>query len=189
MSDVDLYRYDSAWEKDPLVALHDFYRLDKVLTRDLLFFLSKRRSDERQGWEGIIAPSPDTIVVDLRQPEDFDQFSLPGSVNFPLIQAGTPSPFTDPKVLASLWRELEAKLSSENEDICSQLRDKLSLIICYDGDSARVATSVLRAKGYAADSMNGGIRAMRKVGLQLEDPCGKPNFPARHGQSVGSVSH
>ncbi|KAI3553351.1 cysteine synthase A [Colletotrichum abscissum] len=189
LSDVDLYRYDSAWEKDPLMALNDFYRLDKVLTRDLLFFLSKRRSDERQGWERIIAPSPDTIVVDLRQPEDFDQFSLPGSVNFPLIQSGTPSPFTDPKVLASLWRELEAKLSSENEDICSQLRDKLSLIICYDGDSARVATSVLRAKGYAADSMNGGIRAMRKVGLQLEDPCGKPNFPARHGQSVGSVSH
>ncbi|KAI8282906.1 hypothetical protein K4K60_003166 [Colletotrichum sp. SAR11_57] len=189
LSGVDLYRYDSAWEKDPLVALNDFYHLDKILTRDLLFFVSKRRSDERQGWEKIVAPSPDTIVVDLRQPEDFDQFSLPGSVNFPLIEAGTPSPFSDPKVLASLWRELEAKLSSENDDICSQLRDKRSLIICYDGDSARVATSVLRAKGYAADSMNGGIRAMREVGLQLEDPCGQPLSQGYQGQSVSSVTH
>lgn len=34
---------------------------------------------------------------------------------------------------------------------------KRTLVICYDGDTSRVATSVLRAKGYAADSIRGGF--------------------------------
>lgn len=151
--------------------------------------MSKRRSGERQGWEKIVSPMPDTIVIDLRQFEDYECFSLPGSVNCPLVEAGSPSPFSDPEVLASLWRGLEAKLGSEDDDICTQLRDKRSLIICYDGDSARVATSVLRAKGYAADSMNGGIQAMHQVDSQLERHYSQRRPQSYHGQLMSSVSN
>lgn len=183
-----MYRYDSSWEKEPLVVLADFYCLDKILARDILFFISKRRSGERQGWENIVSPMPDTIVIDLRQFEDYDCFSLPGSINFPLVEASSPSPFSEPKVLASLWHRLEAKLVSGDGDICARLRDKRSLIICYDGDSARVATSVLRAKGYAADSMNGGIQAMHQVNSQLEYHYSQQRPQSHHVQLLNSAS-
>ncbi|VUC36358.1 unnamed protein product [Clonostachys rosea] len=189
LGEVDLYRYDSAWEKEPLAALADFYRVNNVLDRDILLFMCKRQSDERQGWEQILSPCSDTIIVDLRQPDDYDRFSLPGSVNFPLVQSGTPSPFSDPKVMVQLWKELEARLESNNEDICSRLRDKHSLIMCYDGDSARVATSVLRAKGYTADSTHGGIQAIEKMAPKVENYSGQQGFESYHGQSMSSVSH
>jgi rhodanese-related sulfurtransferase len=35
------------------------------------------------------------------------------------------------------------------------------LVVCYNGDSARVATSVLRAKGLEADSVRGGYGALK----------------------------
>lgn len=172
-----------------MTVLADFYHLDKTLARDVLFFLSKRRLDERQGWERIVSPKPDTIVIDLRQPEDYDLFSLPGSVSFPLVEATSPNPFSDPKRLASFWKELEARLGSQDNDICSQLRDKRSLIMCYDGDSARVATSVLRAKGYAADSMQGGIQAMHQVQLLLENHDSLPSPEIYQGHPASSISH
>lgn len=40
------------------------------------------------------------------------------------------------------------------------------LVVCYDGDSARVATSVLRARGLEADSVRGGYRALQMFGEQ-----------------------
>lgn len=168
MAGVDLYRYDEAWEKDALKILTEFYCLDQMLVRDILFFLCRRRSSARSGWERIVSPKPDTIIVDLRQREDFEEFSLPGSVNFPLVTTDTRHPFADPSVLATLWRKLDSTLGSENPEICSQLKGKRSLILCYDGDSARVATSVLRAKGYSADSMRGGIEALYELGLKLD---------------------
>lgn len=42
------------------------------------------------------------------------------------------------------------------------------LVVCYDGDSARVATSVLRAKGVEADSVRGGHRALKMYGIGNE---------------------
>jgi len=43
------------------------------------------------------------------------------------------------------------------------------LVVCYDGDTARVATSVLRAKGLEADSVRGGQNAMRVYGIGREE--------------------
>ncbi|CAG9976012.1 unnamed protein product [Clonostachys byssicola] len=189
LADVDLYRYDSAWEKEPLTALAEFYRVNNVLDRDILLFMSKRRAGERQGWERILSPCSDTVIIDLRQAEDYERFSLPGSLNFPLVDASTPSPFSDPKVMAWLWKEFEARLESNDEDICSQLRDKHSLIMCYDGDSARVATSVLRAKGYIADNTHGGIRAIQEMTPKVEDYKGQEGLGRYQGQSMSSVSN
>lgn len=135
-----------------------------------------------------MSPVPDTVIVDLRQPEDYDQFSLPGSVSFPLVQAGGPSVFSNAKLLASLWRELGVSLGSESEEICSQIRGKRSLIICYDGDSARVATSVLRAKGYAADSMGGGIKALHRLDSQLEGCVRQPRAESLTGHLLSPIS-
>lgn len=167
LSAVDLYRYDEAWEKDPHSVLDNVYGVGGTLARDMLLFLCKRRSGEREGWERFVSPAPDTVVIDLRQRDDYDEFSLPGSISMPVVVPDRSEPFVDASVLASLWRELETRFGpgggdkgSEQLDICLQLKDKNALLLCYNGNSARVATSVLRAKGIRADSMRGGIKAL-----------------------------
>jgi len=164
-----LYRYDEAWEKDPRSVLDEVYRVGGTLARDMLLFLCNRRSVEREGWEQFVSPAPDTVVIDLRQREDFEKFSLPGSISLPIVVPDRSEPFSDPSVLASLWRELESRFGQGGDknntdlEICSQLRDKNALLLCYNGNSARVATSVLRAKGFRADSMRGGIKALHEL--------------------------
>lgn len=54
------------------------------------------------------------------------------------------------------------------------------LVVCYNGDSARVATSVLRAKGLEADSVRGGLHGLRAYGVGLGDTV--------VGQAENSVS-
>ena len=97
---------------------------------------------------------PQSRVLDLRQPVDFHAWHLPGSTNHPLDSLGphTPSPFSDPGVLEAQWLELEQRF----HDVAGHV-----LVVCYDGDSARVATSVLRARGLEADSVRGGHRALK----------------------------
>lgn len=96
---------------------------------------------------------------------DFSAWNLPGSVNVPLhtLHAHSPKPFFDPLVLEAQWAELEAIFRDELS--LSQLREKHVLVICYNGDTARVATSVLRAKGIESDSLRGGYQALRDHGL------------------------
>jgi hypothetical protein len=48
---------------------------------------------------------------------------------------------------------------SQNTISAYDLSGKDVVVICYDGDTARVATSVLRAKGITATSIKGGFRA------------------------------
>lgn len=52
-----------------------------------------------------------------------------------------------------------------DEMALSRLQGHHVLVICYHGDTARVATSVLRAKGIEADSLRGGYQALRDHGL------------------------
>jgi cysteine synthase A len=95
-------------------------------------------------------------VIDLRQSTDYDIWHLPGSQNKPLTSLGphTPSPFSDAGVLEAQWIELE-KIFQDVSDL------RHVLVVCYNGDSARVATSVLRAKGLEADSVLGGYGALK----------------------------
>ncbi|KAK3396824.1 tryptophan synthase beta subunit-like PLP-dependent enzyme [Sordaria brevicollis] len=136
LAKVDLYRYDDKWEKEPAHAL------------DLFFTQGK--------------PQPQTCIIDFRQPLDFYEFHLPGSVNVPFVHEDTPSPFAEPYVLESLWKRLEETFKAPSKEL-DLLRGRRILFVCYDGDSARVATSVLRAKGHEADSIKGGIKALRRL--------------------------
>lgn len=141
LSKVDLYRYDDAWELDAGSALQSYFDLVSA------------------------SPKAGATIVDLRQPADYAAFHLPGSVNVPFVQPETPSPFADPRVLDELWTRLEKALQDgSGPDDAGSMRGLLSparrtLLLCYDGDSARVATSVLRAKGFEAESIRAGARA------------------------------
>ncbi|KAF7442052.1 CysK Cysteine synthase [Pyrenophora tritici-repentis] len=139
---VDLYRYDEAWELDPNTALSHF-------------------ASSTHGAEA--------VLLDLRKPEDFIKSHIPGSYNLPLqsSNATTPSPFSDAMVLEKQWKELEATFTLDCVN-AHDLSGKDVYILCYNGDTARVATSVLRAKGISASSVKGGIAAVRNDLPQLQ---------------------
>lgn len=92
-------------------------------------------------------------------------------MNIPLssLEVHTPSPFADPAVLEAQWLELE-ELFSKNDKVSALARTQTQvMMVCYTGDTARVATSVLRAKDVGADSVRGGWDALINTGL-LHDP-------------------
>ncbi|KAF4292376.1 hypothetical protein KXV22_005456 [Aspergillus fumigatus] len=154
LSAVDIYRYDESWERSPIVLFTHFYETPRSLSDSLLRNIELR---------------PLCCVLDLRTAADYSTWHLPGSVNIPLrsLDSHTPKPFADPGVLEAQWLELETLFKTE--EALSKLRGQHVLVICYHGDTARVATSVLRAKGIEADSLRGGYQALRDHGLWGEN--------------------
>ncbi|KAJ5659246.1 hypothetical protein N7507_005697 [Penicillium longicatenatum] len=153
LTKVDLHRYDEAWERDALEVLPQVYG-------------STRSLAESQMSE--ITLKPQHRVLDLRKPDDFQAWHLPESINLPLSSVGphTTSPFSDPAVLEAQWVELE-KIFRDGR-LVSQLGSHHVLVVCYNGDTARVATSVLRAKGLEADSVRGGFHGLKVYGIGSE---------------------
>ncbi|KAK8168341.1 tryptophan synthase beta subunit-like PLP-dependent enzyme [Phyllosticta citrichinensis] len=152
---VDKYRYDEAWELAIEDALGQFFDV-RVTTG--------HAAAEDLPWN--LEPRAKTTVLDLRQPQDYHKWHLPGAVNIPMgsVKAGTPSVFFDSAALEEQWLEMES-FFSEQSHACSisgvtSLQDRQILVVCYNGDTARVATSILRAKGVQADSVAGGAGAM-----------------------------
>ena len=127
---------------------------------DVLSLISKLGAKESSGLEELIRLKPGTAIIDLRQLDHFDHFRLPGSCNLPFVDQNTPSPFSDPAILKSLWKRLEVAFKAPGQELQSIIHGKQVLLVCYDGDSSRVATSVLRAKGYEADSIRGGFKSL-----------------------------
>ncbi|EXK43964.1 cysteine synthase A [Fusarium oxysporum f. sp. lycopersici 4287] len=161
--EVDLYRYDEKWERSASEALGAFFDVDRGALLDMVLADPKTGSVNTVDLQSILRSKQDTTIIDLRQPDDFSMFHLPGAVNMPFVQDGTPSPFSDAKLLESLWKNLDGAFKAPGAEVQSLLSGRRVLITCYDGDSARVATSVLRAKGYEADSIRGGFQALNKM--------------------------
>ncbi|KAK1762672.1 tryptophan synthase beta subunit-like PLP-dependent enzyme [Phialemonium atrogriseum] len=159
LTKVDLYSYDKKWERKASEALHEFFQVDKVLANDLLSTPTPGHGDII-GLEGSITPRPDATIIDLRQASDFEQFHFSSSVNLPFVHPSTPRPFSDAAVLESLWKRLDATFGQPTQELREILHGKRVLILCYDGDSSRVAVSVVRAKGYVADSIRGGFEVL-----------------------------
>ncbi|KAG5757521.1 hypothetical protein H9Q72_014335 [Fusarium xylarioides] len=160
---VDLYRYDEKWERSASEALDAFFDVDRGALLDMVLADPKIGSVNTVDLQSILRSKQDTTIIDLRQPDDFNMFCLPGSINMPFVQSGTPSPFSNAKLLESLWKNLEEAFKTPGAELQSLLSGRRVLLTCYDGDSARVATSVLRAKGYEADSIRGGFQALNKM--------------------------
>jgi rhodanese-related sulfurtransferase len=109
---------------------------------------------------------PDSVLLDLRSNSDFSAGHLPGAVNLPLLslRRDIPGPFDDPNILEAQWNELNDKLCSNGAQMSFTKPYKRVAILCYQGDTARVASSILRAKKIEAYSVKGGT-----LGLHLFD--------------------
>ncbi|KAJ5929580.1 hypothetical protein N7454_006530 [Penicillium verhagenii] len=172
LTKVDLHRYDEAWERDALDVLPQVYGSARSLAESQLSEITLK---------------PQHRVLDLRRPDDFRAWHLPESINLPLTSIGphTRSPFSDAAVLEAQWVELE-KIFRDGR-LVSQLGSHHVLVVCYNGDTARVATSVLRAKGLEADSVRGGFHALRIYGIGSEGPAVSTKAPGPIAATV-SVS-
>jgi rhodanese-related sulfurtransferase len=146
------------------------------------------RSSANLSLRDIIIPKADVSIIDLRQPSDFALNNVPGSSNLPIALASDVSPFSSPAVMTAVWTQLENTFSNPDEDLLSLIQNKRILLICYDGDSARVATSVLRAKGYVADSVRGGFTNFAFPNLREVPEAGFSTWPKKtHSAKPGSL--
>ncbi len=109
---------------------------------------------------GVMQSKEGVAIIDLRQDSDFGQSRLPSSTNVPIAKPGVKSPFSDPSRLSEIWTKLENLFNDPSEALKQAISGKRVLVVCYDGDSARVAASVMRAKGHSADSLRGGISGL-----------------------------
>ncbi|KAJ5966472.1 hypothetical protein N7481_013186 [Penicillium waksmanii] len=174
LTKVDLHRYDEAWERDALEVLPEVYGSPRSLAETPLREITLK---------------PQHRVIDLRKATDFGEWHLPESINLPLNSAGphTPSPFSDPTVLEAQWVELEQIF---HDRLVSDLGSHHVVVVCYDGDTARVATSVLRARNIEADSVRGGYRALKIYGIGNDGPITadeKVKVPIATAVSVSAV--
>ena len=83
-----------------------------------------------------------------------------GSLSSPLkhLTERTGDIFADSNALRMHWTNLRAKFADE----ATRLGTKSSslVILCYDGETSRLAVSILRAQGYTAFSVFGGYSMM-----------------------------
>lgn len=167
---VDTYRYDEAWEVE-----------DKIFC-DILYSTKPGEAITAQK-----SLAPESVILDLRTTEAFADHHLPGAISRPLssLDSSTPSPFSDPTVMESQWKELESVFDPTTVGLLQ--RAGHVWLVCYGGDASRVATSVLRAKGVTASSLKGGMSALTSaakggsgsrtasvdsgVGLHSTTPC------------------
>lgn len=156
--DVDLYRYDEAWELDASTALLKLYGQREE---------SSSGSDSEDSGVDDLGPTlrlqKNVMLLDLRPESEFSSWHLPGSVSLPLasVAAASESPFKNPKTLREQWTELEGIFKPSGSPyaaaLVAGLKGRSVGLLCRDGDTARVATSVLRQKGVEAFSIAGGV--------------------------------
>ncbi|KAL1591755.1 hypothetical protein SLS60_011754 [Paraconiothyrium brasiliense] len=135
---VDPYRYEEGWELEPRNAA-----LVNACSRD------------------------DSILVDLRATSDMDHVSDPKTehtLRIPLktLQRDQTSPFHDNTILEEQWKELAQhfdRKTSPSAKHLDVLQGKTAVVIDYIGDTAWMATSILRANGVTAWSIKGGGHA------------------------------
>ncbi|RYP21476.1 hypothetical protein DL765_002222 [Monosporascus sp. GIB2] len=111
------------------------------------------------------------VIIDLRSAQSFcgqhmcGSYSLPLNGLTPTIAGG--DLFGDPEKVYEIWKGLKALLlvDEQTSQMIAEIgrRELPSLVVCYDGDASRLATSILRAKGIQAFSILGGFRKIQET--------------------------
>jgi cysteine synthase A len=106
---------------------------------------------------------PSIKVVDIRAPADFTNEALLGAQNVPFgsVKPGIASPFDDVAVLEDQWTEMKELVGIEPARRGLIEGGVPILAVCYDGESSRVFTSILRARGVEAYSIKGGFPSLK----------------------------
>jgi rhodanese-related sulfurtransferase len=104
----------------------------------------------------------EAAILDLRQSKDYEAGHIRGSQSSPLknLTEKTGDIFQDPNALPMHRTNLRVKFSEEVDRLGSKTSPLF--VLCYDGETSRLATSILRAAGYTRLSVSGGFSALRR---------------------------
>ena len=154
LSTVDQGTYNPSWELHPKDAA-------KVLGNPPV----KIGVPARDVCPGTRQKASSVKLLDLRQDVDFAASHISASASCPLRSIGpdTSSPFDDPELLQVQFKELEALTTG----LCSAFRLQMQeptkvLLLCYNGETARLASSLMRQKGIEAYSVRNGFSALAR---------------------------
>ena len=124
------------------------------------------------------SPTPDAkttttpLILDLRSTPSFAAHHLPSSLSTPL-SALTPTLanndlFGDPDAIHTVWTDIQALFArADVQEVLEGVKraGRKVVVVCYDGDAARLGTSVLRDRGVEAYSVGGGWRGLVDGGV------------------------
>ncbi|RDL35206.1 uncharacterized protein BP5553_07137 [Venustampulla echinocandica] len=155
----DQDRYDERWELTPEEAVLAVSRKIKDNQGPLRRSCNRQSCRERASCRSYRRTQP--TVLDIRQGSDFRKGHIQGSISSPLknLSEMTEDVFGDPNAIYLHWGNLKSKFDLEGHRIGS--KHSPVLILCYDGDISRLATSMLRGRGYTAFGVQGGFPALR----------------------------
>jgi rhodanese-related sulfurtransferase len=91
-----------------------------------------------------IGPEEDVVFVDVRTPREHAHRRVAGAKLIPHAEMGT------------RWTELRNH------------RDKRILVYCATGSRSRLATRILRSKGFSNAENAGGIGGLKRAGVEIE---------------------
>ena len=102
----------------------------------------------------------DTVLIDVREPYEYGDCRIPGSVNIPM------------SVLSKRAAEIDA--------------EKTVIVYCASGRRSEKACLELEKQGVKAYNLYGGIKAYYNTGRELEGSCeGAPDFRySREGRAI-----
>lgn len=106
----------------------------------------------------------DMALVDLRSTQDFDHSHICGSISTPLdgLTAASGPPFDNVPVLYERWKAMKAKFAGGELPRGLEGISGPMIVLCYDGETSRLATAVMRAEGMEAYSIEGGMDVVLK---------------------------
>lgn len=151
---------------DALAILYgpDFQEKRKGTSRPRKDHKTNKASSINKTFKSPLQLKENVTLIDLRPALNFNAQHLPGAVNMPLksLTQNNSSPFANAEVLEAQWHELENIFkpgeTSTAALLMTYLQARLVVVVCFDGDTSRVATSVLRAKNIEAISIKDGMR-------------------------------
>lgn len=91
-----------------------------------------------------IGTGEDVVFVDVRTPAEYARGHVAGATLIPLQE------------VSDRWKELRDQ------------RNKRMLVYCRTGSRSRVATRLLRSKGFAKAENAGGLGGLRRAGARIE---------------------
>lgn len=160
---VDTDEYDGRWELNANGAMAMLYGQDRAQETQPL--CSKVPSSATHYCSIHLPHSSNVTIIDLRSSQDFDDGHIPSAISTPLtnLTAATPSPFDDVDTLQDQWTDLKAKCKDEELGRILNGATGSCMVLCYNGETSRLATAVMRVQGVEAYSVKGGMAAIQDL--------------------------
>ncbi|KAI9150232.1 Cysteine synthase K/M:Cysteine synthase B [Paramyrothecium foliicola] len=122
------------------------------------------------------------LIIDLRDAATFQKEHVAGA-HAVTLEGLTPKTangdlFGDANAVHWAWSRLRELFDSkETAELlkAAQSSGREVIVVCYDGDASRLATSILRSRGIAASSIEGGWNGLKEI---LSPPSNEPKSHA-----------